>query len=136
MCLVARLARFCTSREGAGGESIVYVGNAHAEYYVAFFADYLGLAPVICQPIGAVTSKRLKRPSRMSSGDSNLNRCLPVVRHDRRSTCPSVGRRPLTFSLGGTGGQSPPTFSLGGTGGQSPPVPPSKSSTKIPMKRD
>ncbi len=96
--LVARLARFCTRSEGAGGESIVYVGNAHAEYYVAFFTDYLGLAPVICQPIGAVPSKRLKRPSRMSSGDSNLNRCLPIVRHDRRSTCPSLGSRPLSLA--------------------------------------
>ena len=93
--LVCRLLRFCTRPEAAGGESIVYVGNAHAEYYVSFFQDYMGLTPVVCQPASAVTEKRRKPPQRMSRGDSNFNRCVPVARHDRRTTCPTVGKRPL-----------------------------------------
>ena len=94
--IVCRLMRFCTRSEAAGGESIVYVGNDHAKYYVAFFQEYMRLVPVVCQPLAAVSEKRLKRPSRLSAGDSNLNRCIPVVRHDPRAAkCPSLGRRPL-----------------------------------------
>jgi hypothetical protein len=96
--LVCRLMRFAT--RAPGGECIVYVGNAHAKYYVAFLQDYLNLTPIVCQPIQIV--HKPKRPSRMSSGDSNLSRCVPVLRHDRRATCPSIGRHPLT-SFDGNG---------------------------------
>jgi hypothetical protein len=48
--LLCRLLRFAMQTpETSNGTSIVYVGDAHAEYYVRFFKDHLGLTPLACQ---------------------------------------------------------------------------------------
>ena len=52
--LVCRLTRFCGqggAGERGGGVGIVYVGDAHADYYAAFLRNYVGLEPVVDHPL-------------------------------------------------------------------------------------
>lgn len=68
--LLCRLLRFAVQTpESAHGTSIVYVGDAHAEFYVRFMRDYLGVPPVACQ------TRR-----------SDINRCVDMAAAKRRSS--------------------------------------------------
>lgn len=50
--LLGRMLRFIGQRaDTTGGTSIVYVGDAHADFYVRFFRDYIGLSASVCRPM-------------------------------------------------------------------------------------
>lgn len=49
--LACRMLRFALQRPDAvGGMSVVYVGDAHAQFYLHLLRDYMGVAPMTCQP--------------------------------------------------------------------------------------
>lgn len=52
--LLGRMLRFVAQQvDTTGGSSIVYVGESHAQFYVHFLRDYLGLGPILCNPVRA-----------------------------------------------------------------------------------
>jgi len=82
--LICRLARFCLQETAArkSGESvgIVYVGDTHAEYYAAFFKDYLGVQPSVC--------------SKLHSSGDQPSRCTSLIEAPS-SSCPTFGQAPM-----------------------------------------
>lgn len=48
--LLCRLLRYATAPSSAGGVSFVYAGDAHVDYYLAFFERFLGVRPRVRRP--------------------------------------------------------------------------------------
>lgn len=73
--LVCRMLRFLTQRaDTAGGTTVVYVGDAHAEQYVRLLTHHMGLKAVVCK-------KAARR-----AGTSSADRCVAM------SACGDAGR--------------------------------------------
>jgi hypothetical protein len=82
--LLCRMLRFSFASPKAGERrtAVVYAGDAHAEYYVSFFKDYLGVKPSVCAKLGPEAG----RPSRAT------DRCVRMA--SRPATCETLGPRP------------------------------------------
>lgn len=85
--LACRMLRFALQRPDAvGGMSIVYVGDAHAQFYLGLLRDYMGVAPTTCQPHVLATRRRGGVPEdqqqpvrcvRMTAGVDARGACAP-----------------------------------------------------------
>ncbi len=69
--LVCRMLRFSV-QAGRGGESIVYVGDAHAEFYVRMLTEHMGLSPSVCVARSAAPTGGSRRCVRLDGP-----RCAP-----------------------------------------------------------
>lgn len=98
--LICRMLRFVCGN--AGGATVVYAGDAHAEHYVSFLHDYVGLRPTVCEKMRDVLPPNIASyhhgvqvpvmpPSRTS-------RCVAMrfsQPADRTASCPTLGRNPM-----------------------------------------
>ena len=84
--LLCRLLRFCCcappTRAVVDRTAIVYAGDTHAEFYVAFFVDYLGVDPAVCAKLG----------DRRGRDAAATNRCVDMRPAGRR--CATLGAHP------------------------------------------
>jgi hypothetical protein len=93
--LLCRLLRFATQRPDTdGGTSIVYVGDAHAEYYVRLLRDYMRIAPRICRARSSHPSQpsHPKAASTPTSTSTSM-RCVHMSPHPCPLLTPAL-RRP------------------------------------------
>jgi hypothetical protein len=94
--LLCRLLRFSFStdkKKKAGGESarrtaVVYAGDAHSEYYVSFFVDYLGVSPSVCSKLGPPRDRRTR----------TTDRCVRMTARINQSRCETLGPRPASVA--------------------------------------
>lgn len=68
--LLCRMLLF--ARASPGGTTVVYVGDAHAAFYVRFLREHMRLAPVVARPRQAPTAAD-------ASSTSTSSRCISVV---------------------------------------------------------
>ena len=90
--LICRLLRFAAQRPSSrGGTSIVYVGDAHAEFYVHFFKKYLDMVPVICRD--RHSPRALKRCVSMSRQTGTCKNDAANGDHERSDSRSRLSRR-------------------------------------------
>ncbi len=98
--LACRMLRFALQRPDAvGGMSVVYVGDAHAQFYLHLLRDYLGVAPMTCQPHvlrRAAASKTGKDGNVEDDGRAQPVRCVRMTAGvDARGACAAAPRPQL-----------------------------------------
>ena len=87
--LLCRMLRFSfpSSKDRRRRTAVVYAGDAHSEYYVSFFKDYLGVSPSVCSKLGPPPDRATR----------STDRCVRME-SVRKTQCATLGSRPANIA--------------------------------------